>query len=153
MALLSFLDSNKVRYELTKHRPAFTAQQMAAEEHVPGMAVAKPVLVQADGTYYMCVLPACCKIDLAALKQGIGARDVRLADETEMVKLFGDCELGAEPPIGMLYGIETLMDKSLDKDEFITFQAGSHDQAVRIKLSDYKILAGPRILSFAYHSR
>jgi Ala-tRNA(Pro) deacylase len=125
---------------------------MAAEEHVPGMQVAKPVLVLADGTYYMCVLPACCKIDLAALKQGVGARDVRLADETEMAKLFGDCELGAEPPIGWLYGIETLMDKSLDKDEFITFQAGSHDQAVRITLADYKILARPRTLSFAYHS-
>jgi len=125
---------------------------MAAEEHVPGIQVAKPVLVLADGTYYMCVLPACCKIDLAAMKQGVGARDVRLADEVEMAKLFGDCELGAEPPIGWLYGIETLMDKSLEKDEFITFQAGSHDQSVRIKLADYKILARPRTLSFAYHS-
>lgn len=153
MALLTYLDSNKVRYELTKHRPTFTAQQMAAEEHVSGMNVAKPVLVFADGRFLLCVLPACCKVDFAALKQGLGAGDVRLADEHEMAKVFGDCELGAEPPFGQLYDLETVLDKSLDKDNFIVFQAGVHDRAVRMKLSDYKVLARPKVLSFCYHSR
>jgi Ala-tRNA(Pro) deacylase len=151
MALLKYLDSKKVRYELTRHRPSFTAQQMALEEHVPGIQVAKPVLVNADGKYYLCVLPACHRIVFGALAQHIRATDVRLADEREMAEVFGDCELGAEPPFGHLYGIETLMEESLQKDTFITFQAGTHEHAVRIRLADYKKLASPRIISFSYH--
>jgi Ala-tRNA(Pro) deacylase len=151
MALLKYLDSKKIRYEITKHRPAFTAQQMAAEEHVPGIQVAKPVLIKADGKYYLCVLPACHKIVFAALEQYIRVDEVRLADEREMAEVFGDCELGAEPPFGHLYGIETLMEETLEKDTFITFQAETHEHAVRMRLSDYKKLARPRVMSFSYH--
>ena len=67
MEVLEFLDKVSARYEVSQHRPTFTAQQMAAEEHVPGMQVAKPVIIKADEEYYMCVLPACCKVDLDAL--------------------------------------------------------------------------------------
>jgi Ala-tRNA(Pro) deacylase len=153
MALLQYLDSKKVRYELTKHRPAFTAQQIAAEEHVPGMQVAKPVLIKADDKYYLCVLPACYKIVFSALSQYLRADDIRLADEREMAEVFGGCQLGAEAPFGQLYGIETLMDEVLEKDVYITFQAESHEQAVRIRMADYKKLVCPRILSFSYHER
>jgi Ala-tRNA(Pro) deacylase len=152
MALLKYLDSKKVRYEVTKHRPVFTAQQMASEEHVPGMQVAKPVLIKADGKYYLCVLPACCKIVFAALEQYIRVAEVRLADESEMAEVFGECELGAEPPFGHLYGIETLMEEVLEKDEFIMFQAETHEHAVRMRLADYKRLACPKIISFSYHA-
>jgi Ala-tRNA(Pro) deacylase len=151
MALLKYLDSKSVRYEVLKHRPAFTAQQLAAEEHIPGIQVAKPVLVKADGKYYLCVLPACCKIVFSALEQYIRVAEVRLADESEMAEVFGGCELGAEPPFGHLYGIETLMEASLEKDEFIAFQAETHEHAVRMRLADYKKLACPRIVSFSYH--
>lgn len=151
MALLKYLDSKKVRYELTKHRPAFTAQQIAAEEHVPGIEVAKPVLIKADDKYYLCVLPACYKIVFSALSQYLRAEEIRLADEQEMAAVFGDCQLGAESPFGHLYGIETLMDEALEKDAFITFQAENHEQAIRMRLADYKKLANPRLLSFSYH--
>lgn len=153
MALLKYLDSKKVRYELTRHRPAFTAQQIAAEEHVPGIQVAKPVLIKADDKYYLCVLPACCKIVFPALSQYLRAKDIRLADEQEMAEVFGDCQLGAEPPFGHLYGIETLMDDTLEEDESITFQAENHEQAVHMRMADYKKLASPRMLSFSYHER
>jgi Ala-tRNA(Pro) deacylase len=152
MKLLEFLDSKKVKYELTTHRPTFTAQQMAAEEHIPGINVAKPVLVRGDGKLYMCVLPACCKIDLDALKQSLGVKKVRLADESEMAEVFGDCQLGAEPPLGNLYNLPTLMDKTLENDEYIICQAGSHEKAVRISLKDYKKIAEPKILAFSYHT-
>jgi Ala-tRNA(Pro) deacylase len=148
-----FLQEKSADYEVTQHRPTFTAQQMAAEEHVPGMYVAKPVLVRADSAYYMCVLPACCKIDLDGLRAQLGAAHVELADESEMSEVFSDCALGAEPPFGSLYGLETIMDKSLEQDEYIVFQAGSHEEAVKMDMAEYRRLAEPKVLSFSYHSR
>jgi len=153
MKVVEFLDSKGVHYELSQHRPTFTAQQMAAEEHVPGMAVAKPVVVRADQTYYLCVLPACCKIDFDVLKRELKADSVALADEDAMARLFDDCTLGAEPPFGHLYGLETLMDASLEQDASILFQAGTHELAIQMDLDDYKKLAQPRVLQFSYHTR
>jgi len=63
MNVMEYLEASESTYEVRSHRPVFTAQQMAQEEHIHGMNVAKPVIVKADGLYYMCVLPACCKID------------------------------------------------------------------------------------------
>ena len=153
MKVLEFLDSNSARYEVTEHRPTFSAQQMAAQEHVPGINVAKPVVVKADNDYVMCVLPACCKVDLDALKRQLAVGEVALADESEMAKLFTDCQLGAEPPFGGLYGLATIMDKTLDQDEYIVFQGGTHERAIKMAMDDYKALAEPGILSFSYHSR
>jgi len=80
MRVTKFLDRSKVKYKVTKHEPAFTAQHMAAVEHEPGKYVAKPVVVKADGEYVMCVLPACYKIDLKALKGQLKAKKVELAN-------------------------------------------------------------------------
>ena len=150
MNVVDFLDDTKASYEITQHRPTFTAQQKAAEEHVPGMQVAKPVLVQAGHEHYLCVLPACCKVDLDALKGQLGV-DVELSNESEMARMFPDVALGAEPPFGELYGMLTFMDKSLEHCEYIVFQAGSHDTAIRMKMDEYRRLANPRVLSFSYH--
>ena len=149
MKVVEFLETNSAKYEVTRHQPTYSAQQMAAAEHVPGREVAKPVLIKADGQYYMCVLPACCKVDLDALKQDLGVGQVELAGEDEMSKLFADCELGAEPPFGNLYGLETLMDESLEADEHIVFQAGTHEQAIKMATLDYKELVSPQVLSFS----
>ncbi len=151
MKVVDFLDEKSAKYEVAEHRPTFTAQQMAAEEHVPGMYVAKPVVVRSGETYYMCVLPACCKIDLDALKSQLGVEHVELADESEMTKLFTDCALGAEPPFGGLYGLETVMDKALEADEYIVFQAGTHEEAVKMDMAEYRRIAECKVLSFSYH--
>ncbi len=151
MKVLDYLDSQGVRYETSQHRPTFTAQQMAAEEHVPGMEVAKPVVVRVDGKPYLCVLPACCKIDMEALKKSLHAHDVMLADEDEMSEMFDDCLLGAEPPFGHLYGMETLVDISLERQGQLVFQAGTHELAVRMRTDDYNKLEQPRVMSFSYH--
>lgn len=151
MKVVDFLDKVSAQYDILEHRPTFTAQQMAAEEHIPGMQVAKPVVVRADGEHYMCVLPACCKIDFDSLKRQIGAHQIELAEESELARLFGDCSLGAEPPFGILYGLLTFMDKTLEEDEFITFQSGTHDKSIRMAMQEYMRLARPRVLSFSYH--
>jgi Ala-tRNA(Pro) deacylase len=152
MTVIDFLDKSGVKYEVTEHKPAFTAQRMAAAEHEPGKYVAKPVIVMADGKYLMCVLAACYKIDLGALKKQLGAKKVELAEEKDMGKIFGECELGAEPPFGNLYDLPTIMDKALETDDHIIFQAGSHDKAVRMSMADYIKLVKPKVLEFSYHT-
>jgi Ala-tRNA(Pro) deacylase len=151
MRVLDFLDKEGVNYDITEHKPTFTAQHMAAEEHEPGKYVAKPVVVKADGKNIMCVLAACYKIDLRKLKSQLGAKSLELVEEEQMGKLFPDCELGAEPPFGNLYDMPTIMDKALEKDDHIMFQAGSHEKAVRMSMADYRKLVTPKLLEFSYH--
>ena len=151
MDITKYLDQKRVHYRVSVHRPTFSSQQLAAEEHVSGGCVAKPVIVQADGRYYMCVLPACCKVDLEMLRSQLGAGDIELAREKDFERLFPQCELGAEPPFGNVFGMATLMDQSLHRDQFLIFQAGRHDQAVKIRRTDYETLVHPRILAFSYH--
>ncbi|MCE5187092.1 MAG: hypothetical protein LLF76_13295 [Planctomycetaceae bacterium] len=151
MKVVELLDSAGIHYEMSQHRPTFTAQQVAAEEHVSGRYVAKPVVIKADDEFYLCVLAACCKIDFDALKQTLGVERIELADEDELGRLFKDCAVGAEPPFGQLYGLPTLLDKGLEEDEFIIFQAGNHESAIRMDMEDFKNLARPRVLKFSYH--
>ena len=151
MRVTEFLDKSAVHYEVSEHAPAFTAQQMAAVEHEQGRYVAKPVIIKADGKYLMCVLAACYKIDLGELKSQLGARSVDLATEKEIGSIFDDCDLGAEPPFGNLYDLPVVMDKALEKDDHITFQAGAHDKAIRMSMEDYRKLVEPKLLEFSYH--
>ena len=81
----------------------------------------------------------------------LGVKSVELAEEEEVGRLFGDCEIGAEPPFGDLYDIPTIMDKALEGDDHIMFQAGVHDKAIVLKMDDYRKLVKPKILEFTYH--
>ncbi len=151
MEVTKYLEESDVLYEVSEHKPAFSAQVMAAVEHEPGRYVAKPVIVKVEGEFIMCVLSACAKLDLSALKSQLGAASVELANEKEMSNLFGDCELGAEPPFGNLYGIATVMDKTLEDDDHILFQAGSHEKAIRMEMEDYRRLVQPKVMKLSYH--
>jgi Ala-tRNA(Pro) deacylase len=149
MKVIELLDDSGVKYEVTEHKPVFTAQRMAAVEHESGRNVAKPVIVKADGRYVMCVLAACCKIDLQALKKGLGAKNVELATEDEIGGIFDDCELGAEPPFGNIYELETIVDKELTQDDHILFQAGVHNKAIKMSMADYKKVVKPKVMALS----
>ena len=151
MRVIEFLDKSAVSYQVSEHLSAFTAQQMAAAEHEPGRFVAKPVVIKADGEYMMCVLSACCKIDMGKLKDQLGADSVELAEELQIGRIFDDCELGAEPPFGNLYDLPTVMDKALEKDDHIKFQAGTHEKAISMSMDDYLKAVKPKVLEFSYH--
>jgi Ala-tRNA(Pro) deacylase len=150
MRVMEFLDKSGVKHEVRQHAPVFSAQGLAAAEHEHGKYVAKPVIVRADGQYVMCVLPAPHKVDLGRLKEQLGAEAAELADEDEIGKLFPDCELGAEPPFGNLYDLPTLIEKALAEDDHIMFQAGTHGNAIRMSMADYRKLVKPRVLEFAF---
>jgi Ala-tRNA(Pro) deacylase len=150
MHVTEFLDQKQVKYETLEHAPVFSSQGLAAIEHEPGKYVAKPVIVKADDRYLMCVLPAPRKVELSKLKGQLEAASVELADEDEIGKLFPDCELGAEPPFGNLYELPTVMDQTLEQDDHIVFQAGTHGKAVRMSMADYRRIVEPKVLEFTY---
>ena len=151
MGLIELLENESVDYKCLSHNPIYCAQKMAQVEHVKGHYIAKPVVIKADNAFYMCVVPGCCKIDLDTLTSLLGAEEARLATEQELAGIFPDCEIGAEPPFGSLYDLSTLMDKRLMDDEFIIFQSGSHEKAIKITMEDYLKLESPTTLSFSYH--
>lgn len=151
MKIQELLDEKGVYYAEHEHPPAYTAQEIAAEEHVSGDMLAKPVLVRADDQYVMCVLPASFKLDMEKVAAALGADNVRLAEESEMARIFADAEVGAEPPFGSLYRLHTLVDEHLAMDEEIVFQAGTHRRAIRMKWVDYENIAKPTIADLAVH--
>jgi Ala-tRNA(Pro) deacylase len=148
MNLQSFLDDMGASYRVSHHPTAYTAQMLAEVEHVPGRKVIKPVVVQADGEFVMCALPASYRVDLDELKYQLQADDVKLVEEPRLAELFPGCELGAAPPIGRMYGMTTLMDESLVADDRVTFQAGTHEDAVTMSLAEYRRVAQPEMAHF-----
>lgn len=143
--LRSFLDDHRVRYEAIQHSPDFTAQETAAHTHTPGREFAKTVILRTDGGHAMAVLPAHHRLDLAKARDATASRSVRLASEPEMDHLCPDCETGAAPPFGNLYGMPVVVSPVLAMDEWITFNAGTHQDAVRMKYADYAKLVEPRV--------
>lgn len=151
MKLVEYLKEKGVDFSTHQHPPAYTAQEVAAEEHVSGDELAKAVIVRADDKYAMCVLPASYKLDLDKAAGVLNAKSVRLADESEMAELFPDVEVGSEPPFGGMYDLETLVDKHLAEDEEIVFQAGSHRETVRMTYADYASIAEATVADLAVH--
>jgi len=151
--LKEFLDENNVRYITVSHSPAYTAQEIAAKVHLPGKEIAKTVLVKIDGKLAMAVLPGSFKINFENLRKVLGSDNVRLADEHEFADKFPDCEVGAMPPFGNLYGVDVFVASSLAEDEEIAFNACSHSQLIKMSYSDFEKLVKPIRLDFAFQSK
>lgn len=147
----SYLERTGVRYMWSQHDTAYTAQDLAHQEHISGERVVKPVLIQADGQFVLCALPASYFIDLEQLCDELRANNAQLADEQMLRQMFPECEVGAEPPIGKLFGIPTILDDSLIDELELTFQAGTHQDAVTMSAADYIKLTQPMIGHFARH--
>lgn len=147
--LKEFLDSKHIQYIVISHSPAFTAQQVAASAHVKGKELAKTVMVKIDGSLAMAVLPASQKVDLERLREAAGAEQVELASEREFRDRFPDCDLGAMPPFGNLYGLDVYVADTLTDDEEIAFNAGSFTELVRMAYRDFEQLVQPEVLRFA----
>lgn len=148
--LKKFLKENKVKYVSIKHSPAYTAQEIAAQAHVPGKALAKTVMVKVEGKMAMCVLPASYKVDFAELKKATGVKDCELATEKEFQEYFPESELGAMPPFGNLYEMDTYVAESLTENEEIAFNAGSHSELVKMDYSTFESLVQPKIVRFSF---
>ena len=146
--LKEFLDRDKIKYVSIVHSPAYTAQEVAASAHITGKELAKTVIVQLDGETAMAVLPANRKIVLQDLRDVTGADQVKFVPEDDFKKQFPDCETGAMPPFGNLYGMEVYVAASLTQNEEIVFNAGSHTEAIKLAFKDFERLVRPHVVSF-----
>jgi len=151
--LKSFLDENKVKYVSIRHSSAYTAQEIAAIAHIPGKDLAKTVIIKIDGKMAMAVLPASYKVSFDNLKNIIGAKEIRLAYEQEFIDKFPDCEVGAMPPFGNIYGMDVFVAESLADDEEIAFNACNHTELIKMSFSDFEKLVKPKRIKFSVPSK
>lgn len=145
--LRSFFDSAHAEYSLTVHPKAFTAREVAQAEHLPAREVAKSVVLFGDAEYYMVVIPANKLVDFHELRPALGLTQARLATEDELARLFPDCELGAMPPFGNLYGMAVYLDGALAGEPLLVFNAGSHREVAHMSTAEYRRLVSPIIVS------
>lgn len=147
--LKDFLDKNGVKYVSITHSKAFTAQEIAASAHIRGKELAKTVIVKIDGNMAMVVLPASYRVDFDLLKDALRAESVELASENEFKNRFPNCDVGAMPPFGNLYGIDTYVSESLAEDEDIAFNAGLHTELIRLPYKVFEKYVKPKVIKFS----
>jgi Ala-tRNA(Pro) deacylase len=142
--LAELFGRNRASYELVTHPEAYTAQEVAERARVPGRQVAKVVVARdRDGSYVMAVVPAPEHVDLSRLGRVTGRHGLSLIGEDEMRGLFPDCEPGAMPPFGSLYGMWMCVDPCLAQLDHLYFQAGNHLELIQISYDEFDRLAAP----------
>ena len=149
MDIRDYLRSRAIRFEVLLHRPAPSAARMAETVHLPGRIVAKGVLVKAADSFALAVLPSTHRIEFDRLEKLLGVEGLRLATEPEVMAIFHDCERGALPPLGRLYGLTTIVDSSLAGGAEIVFVGNSRHQGVRMLFRDYEAVESPMRGRFA----
>lgn len=147
--LKAYLEENGIAYQVFYHPRVYTAQEVAAAQHVSGKELAKVVMIKVDNELAMMVLPASCMLDMDKLKRVFQGRRTKLALEEEFQRLFPDCEIGAMPPFGNLYDLRVYVDRALAEQPHIVFQAGSHVETISMGYSDFANLVQPEVADFA----
>lgn len=147
--LKDLLNKQKVVFKTQSHDRAITAQEVAQLEHVPGREFAKTVVVRKEKEFNLFVLPAPKQVDFSQVRKLLNSHDIALATEKEFKDLFPDCELGAMPPFGILYGLKTYVDEGLKKENELVFNAGTHTDTIHMSRSDFEKIVKPNYASFA----
>ena len=143
------LERRGIAFEELHHPEVYTAQEVAQREHVSGHHLAKVVVVMADGNPVELVLPASRHVTLDRVRTVSHAHEIRLATEAEMEKFFTDCELGAIPPLRHWKDVGVLMDRSLNVEGDILFQAGTLADAARLNFRDWYEMVNPQVAAFS----
>jgi Ala-tRNA(Pro) deacylase len=143
--ITDYLSSQGIRYRAVPHDSVPTAQETAARAHVSGKRFVKTLVIACDEVRALVALPAHETADLAQIGEILGG-NARLADEREMATLFPDCEEGAMPPLGRLFGLPLLAHACLQTREEILFNGGTHSDAIAMKWEDFARLEWPRLI-------
>lgn len=144
-----FLESHNVKFSTINHSPAYTSQETAEASHISGKHLAKTVIIKVNGKLAMAVLPGNEHVNFAVLREVTGAAKVDLAAESEFKDKFPECELGAMPPFGNLYGLPVYVSSHLGNYDRIIFNAGSHSELIQMSYLDFEKLVKPNILAAA----
>jgi len=135
------LESMGVDYELITHPRTHSSRETAAAAQVREDHVAKGVLLQDAGGYVLAVIPGDSWVRLHGIQAELN-RELQLAPEQDVERLFGDCDPGAVPCTGMAYGIETIVDEALASLAFVYCESGDHEHLVRLSAAAFHTLMG-----------
>lgn len=130
--LVGFLEKSGLEYDTLSHSHSQTSLNSAHAAHIPEEQLAKPVILEDDLGYVMAVIPANSHVKIRELNKLL-KRNMGLATESELPDLFADCELGAIPPVGLAYGVQTIVDNDLDETNDIYFEAGNHEALIHMR--------------------
>lgn len=145
---LNYLDAQGIRYAHTTHSPAYTAEEVAAVEHMPPQQIAKTVVFASSDGYLMAVVPADSDVDVDEVQIAAGVHSIQRAQEDDLRLLFPNAELGAMPPLGTLFGLPVYLDRELANEEFIAFNAGTHRDLIHMRVADFRRLIQPIVGDF-----
>ena len=151
MNVINFLTQHSTAFDVIEHPPAYDAQRMAQAVHTAGKEVAKTVLLRADHgyKYIVALLPAPLHVNLSKVSSSLGGSEIELATEADLSQHCPDCETGALPPFGSQYDMQTIVDDSLTKDEYIVFEGNTHQESIRMKYESFARIEEPLVMSFA----
>lgn len=144
-----YLTQNSVGYSRKPHSVAYTSQEIAQIEHIPGGEFAKTLVIEADDQLILAVLPADHVVNFEALKRRVGCSKLSLKPEKEFIEQFPESEAGAMPPFGKLFGLPVYCDSALAKHGEIEFNAGTHTDAIRMTYGSFVKLENPVVASFS----
>jgi Ala-tRNA(Pro) deacylase len=148
--LQEYLDNAAIRYERHAHPTAYTSQEIAAAIHVPGREMVKSVIVKADeDALAMAVISSNDTADLSVLREEMGCSSLRLATENEFRDAFPTCKVGAMPPLGNIFNLPTYCETTLAQNREIEFNAGTHEETIRMTFEDFKRLVNPKMVRMA----
>ena len=146
-----FLRENGVEPQAVAHPKTLSASRTAQASHVSGDRVAKGVLLKDSEGYLLAVIPASHHIEMESLTRLTG-RGLSLADEEEVADAFPDCALGAVPPLGVPYGLESIVDDSLASQPEAYLEGGDHATLLQVTAEDFaRLTCGARHGSFSRH--
>jgi Ala-tRNA(Pro) deacylase len=148
--LKEYLEDAGVQYMGHPHRRAYTSQEIAQSINIPGREMVKTLILKTDdGQLIMAVLSAKDAANLDILRDEVGCGELRLASEADFRDAFPTCHLGAMPPFGNIFNLATYCEADLSRNQEIEFNAGAHDETIRMKFDDYRWLADPKMVHFA----
>ncbi len=147
--LKKFLDKNHASYQPLTHERVITTSEVAEVHHTPGREVIKSVVIKDNENYYLFILPSSKEVDFSRIRKILNSKSVDLASEEDFKEIFSDCELGAMPPFGELYGLKTYADEMLKEDANVLFNAGTHEDTVKMSFEDFNKCGHPIYANFA----
>ncbi len=143
--LTDYLDGQGTEYEICEHEPSRTSAETARSAHVPPGQLAKSVLLEDDSGCMLAVVPSDKSVMLGQLSEMLGRKRLHLCDEQRIASMFDDCVPGAVPPVGMAWGVETIVDDELDASDVVYLEGGDHERLLRMSAEQFRELMSPAL--------
>lgn len=143
--IINFLEKNKIKYEILKHKTVYTAFDKAQTLKVKQKIIGKTLVLKKNGEIFIVLISANKNLDLKKFKKLTKAKKVDFVSEKQIKQKFKGVKVGTLPPFGNLWKTQTLVDKPLLKEKEIILSGGDYNFSIKIKGKDFKKLVSDLI--------